>query len=438
MSGRDYYTADDTCEIVTCEPGYSLSNGQCITCPAGSVCNPDIGTKTCSELTNGQYTMSDAGISDPAYCYANCALPTNATSVSGRDYYTADDTCAIVTCEPGYSLSNDQCVTCPAGSYCDGTPGDDGDGTELCSDLGDGNWMYSAPGSTNANDCYRTCVQHEEVSCTLTPVEGTAYWANDCQYVITSATDNPAEIVDGVCVETACKNTFEMINGVCQLCNREHALSYKPDGNCIVETCADGFHPNVDQCEEDVRECTDQSPNATYAEQRWDAERGAFGVCMIKSCNGDYHLASNACIADDQLCHIDNGVGMRTWNASTNSWNPCTATSCVPGYTNDPAEKNNVAEQCSKCRNYFGANGEVAVSSYVSGCEIASCMYQGEKYNLENNECVLICDTVPCPIGNLANVNIPAAAYKDETGWMCWDAVTNKCVRTCTPGYTSW
>ena len=98
------------------------------------------------------------------------------------------------------------------------------------------------------------------------------------------------------------------------------------------------------------------------------------------------------------------------------------ATSCIPGYTNDPFEKNNASEQCSECRNKFGVLGEIAVSSYVNECEIASCMYQGEKYNLDNNECVPIC----------------AQPYSDETGSLRWNNATKKCERTCKPGYIAW
>ena len=407
-----------------CDPGMttetetSESADDCFTCPAGSVCNPN--AHTCSELTNGEYTQSDAGTTDVAYCYRQCAVVPNAQSMAGRDYYTADDTCEIVACEPGFALENGQCVTCPAGSYCGGEPGDDGQ--KLCSDLGDGTWMYSAPGSTRETDCYKICAEHMEGTCTLTPVEGTAYWPNDCQFTGTSATGNPAEVINGVCIETECRNIYEMIDGVCELCNRENALSYQPDGNCIVESCTIGYHPNVDQCEPDVHECTENAPNATYAEEKWDASRGVFGVCVIKSCDEGYHLSSNTCVANERVCDIENGVGLQTWNTVSKSWNECVATSCVPGYTNDPHEKNNASQQCSECRNKFSTLGEVAASSYVTGCEIASCMYQGEKYNLDNNECVPIC----------------ATSYSDETGSLRWNDRTKKCERNCNPGYISW
>ena len=430
MVGYAYYSPDRDLMRYSCATGQTTltqtsdNANACFTCPANSVCAPGQGEKTCAELTGGQYTKSDVGTTDAAYCYKDCTMAENAGEMSGRDYYTADDTCAIAKCAEGYALLNGQCTICPEGSYCDGTPGDDGDGAKSCSDLGDGSWMYSDNGSTKASDCYRTCVEHMEGTCKLTPATGKAYWPNDCQYTGTSASGNPAEVINGVCVETECNSHYEMVNGTCEPCNRENALSYKPDGNCIVESCVMGYHPNGDKCEEDIVDCTENAPNATLAEQKWDAAREAYGVCMIKSCEADYHVASNACVANEQVCDIPNGVGTKTWNTVTKTWNPCIATSCVPGYTNDPSEKNNASEQCSECRNKFSVLGEVAVSSYSTGCEIASCMYQGEKYNLDNNECVPIC----------------TEGYSDETGYLHWNDRTKKCERNCytDQGYMSW
>ena len=78
------------------------------------------------------------------------------------------------------------------------------------------------------------------------------------------------------------------------------------------------------------------------------------------------------------------------------------------------------------CDNYFDAkyldNGDTAVSSYVRGCEIASCMYQGEKYALEGGECVPICQDTTDEFGNRKR----------------WNASTKKCEFTCKPGYVPW
>ena len=230
---------------------------------------------------------------------------------------------------------------------------------------------------------------------------------------------NPCEIVDGVCTETSCNYNYEMDNGICKPCAREHAISYKQGGNCVVESCANGYHPNGQQCEGDVVECS--APNAVAAKQTWDANKNAFGACMITECEEGYHLGTNTCQVDEQVCELEHGVGVREWNHKTNTWGECIATKCEPGYTNDPSLTNELWKQCGRCNNMYSANGELAVSSYVQGCEIAACLYQGELYALENNECRLICDT-----------------YSDETGSRRWNASRKKCERTCEPGYTSW
>ena len=51
----------------------------------------------------------------------------------------------------------------------------------------------------------------------------------------------------------------------------------------------------------------------------------------------------------------------------------------------------------------------------------SSCLYQGELYALENNECRLICDE-----------------YSDETGRRYWNEHTKKCEHDCETGYMNW
>ena len=51
----------------------------------------------------------------------------------------------------------------------------------------------------------------------------------------------------------------------------------------------------------------------------------------------------------------------------------------------------------------------------------ASKIYQGEKYILENNECVPICESA-----------------QDETGRREWDENSKRCVHTCNDGWIAW
>jgi hypothetical protein len=137
----------------------------------------------------------------------------------------------------------------------------------------------------------------------------------------------------------------------------------------------------------------------------------AYGSCQIQECIDGYHISSNACVLDEQFCAVPNGRGEREWNG--NAWGPCQVTLCDPGFEN-------TGTACSECANRR-VNGEIAVSSYATECEIATCMYHGQKYILENNECRPICEDAT-----------------DETGTKHWDNVAKKCVRTCNPGYKMW
>jgi hypothetical protein len=140
---------------------------------------------------------------------------------------------------------------------------------------------------------------------------------------------------------------------------------------------------------------------------------------MVTQCAENLHIEANACVPDVQSCEIAHGIGEKVYNHDLNKWNDCIATSCQPGYTTNPMLTNEAWEQCGQCNNMYGANGERVVSSYLSDCKIATCMYQGEKYILENNECRLICDK-----------------YSDETGSRYWNG--SKCVHDCKPGFLAW
>lgn len=208
-----------------------------------------------------------------------------------------------------------------------------------------------------------------------------------------------------------------MVDGVCYLCERFGALEYENHGNCLVKTCVDGMHPNGQQCEINVMECT--MPNALGAQQEWNPIKNAFGPCTITECDAGFHIESNHCVPDEQPCELSHGIGVHEWDYTNNKWGECVAVSCDPGYSNDPSETNEPSAQCGRCKNMFSKDGELAVSSYAQGCEIASCMYQGEIYALEGGECVPICET-----------------RSDETGSQYRSG--GSCIRTCSEGYTAW
>ncbi len=416
---RECKSADiDGADTVTGTLSYGGAN-QCVA--TSCLDNAYLDGKTCKACP-AAYPNANAGATDADACYRQCEIADVPMSdvVTGTITSGGVNNCAATSCKPGSYLSDGECITCPAGKTCTGGT----DAPQSCPE----SHPYSAAGSNNEAACYQKCETHAIEGGTAIANEPSANYPKVCTFTGKSDSGNPCEIVNEVCIETSCNSDFELIGGRCRPCDRDNALGYLDNGNCLIASCITGFHPTPDgkECAENVRECKlSADTHAVRAEQTWNFTQRVFDKCIILECEDGYHLASNACVLDEQACTVENGVGIHEWNHATNTWGECIATKCDPGYTNDKALTNERSKQCGQCKNKFSVLGEVAVSSYIPGvdCEIASCLYQGELYNLDNNECVPICD-----------IN----GYSDETGTMKWDPSRKKCVRTCKEGYISW
>ncbi len=206
----------------------------------------------------------------------------------------------------------------------------------------------------------------------------------------------------------------------CIICESD---SYCDGGTFIIQQKSQGIKlcpygqkspagsTNISQCYADAQECFIE--HATMAHRHWDYDKNAYGKCIAEECEAEYHLEANACVSDKQPCSTQNGTGIKIWNSTTLQYGNCTETECKPGYTIS-------SEQCVPCDNMYVDN-EIAVSTYSNECEIATCMYQGEKYILDNNECVPICETVT-----------------DKSGSRHWDKNSKRCVHECNAGWTKW
>ena len=167
--------------------------------------------------------------------------------------------------------------------------------------------------------------------------------------------------------------------------SRENYIKSLISNESQVIKCIAGMRPDGDICVPGSEEC--KITNALVAEMVWDETSGDYGKCIVKECVSGYHIASNQCVPDTRTCDVENGSGFQEWNYDTNTWNECIVTSCEPGYTNDRFESDTPNKPCGRCRNAYDKEGNIAVSTYVRECEIGACMYQGELYALENNEC---------------------------------------------------
>lgn len=366
-------TSIEQCTPVLCDDGQYLNNITCENCPDG-------------------YPHSDPNATSQYQCYDNCTTPcvnptncpvANATCTyganpnSGHLYYGAStcDAAALVcpvdefTCISGYGLNStgDGCVLCPAGTYSI---------NGVCEPCPDG--YISGAGATACEPCPAGTISNT-AGTACEPCPENTYWNN------------------GTCLP--CPPGYTSVPGSTSI------------NDCILSECPDGQHVDHGACYDDVIGCT--APHASNATRTWNPILRAYDSCQIIECISGYHIASNACVLDDQSCAVPNGRGEREWNASQSQWGACIVTECNPGFEI-------IGNECRECANRR-VNGEIAVSSYASECEIATCMYQGQKYALEGNECYPICEN-----------------DFDETGTKHWDENTKRCVRTCNPGYKMW
>ena len=305
---------------------------------------------------------------------------------------------AGTACEPcpeGQYSVNGICTPCPDGTQ----PNAAGDGCEPCpeGEYGLGGICNPCPAGTQPNSTGTECV----------PCPDGQYSVNG---ICMPCPDGYQPNAAGDGCEPCPAGTYG-VNGTCEPC--PPGYSSNPGATsidqCFVSECPSGQHLEHGECKDDIIECG--APHAAYATRTWNPTMMAYGSCQIQECIDGYHISSNACVLDEQFCAVPNGRGERVWNGTV--WGECEITQCDPGFEN-------TGTACSECANRR-VNGEIAVSSYAAECEIATCMYHGQKYILENNECRPICEDAT-----------------DETGTKHWDNVAKRCVRTCNPGYKMW
>ena len=425
-------------------PEYTVANQDhtaCVSCPAGSVSV----NGACEQCTAGHYQSGN----DCPICPGNTiAANPGATSCTECPEYTVanQDHTACVSCPAGSVSVNGACEQCTAGHY------QSGNDCPICP----GNTIAANPGATSCTECPEyTLANAEHTQCLYCPTgsilvngvceqctAGHYQSGNDCPICPgNTIAPNPGAASCTECPEytvanqdhTACASCPAgsiLVNGVCEQCA---AGTYQSGNSCVQcpagktsyagatsindcfidpGTCAPDEHVEQGECVSNTKECT--VPHATSAKREWNASIGTYGPCVVETCDeaNGYRVSGNACVKDS--CVVEHGSAETEWNVADNRWE-CIVTKCDPGYERSADDKS-----CVECYNRR-VDGEIAVSSYVSECEIAACMYQGQKYTLDGNECRLICEE-----------------KTDETGSMIWDNIRKQCVRTCNKGYKMW
>ncbi len=379
----NYGAQDTTCKFnVTCQSGFQPSGSgtatpscteippETTTCSAGQYLPANTMTcQTCpanSWCAGGTYQINQSANQGITACGAG--LISDAGSSSSSACHTNTTTCTAGQYLPANTLT---CTTCVAGNYCTGGTFSQSNSIQgLAACPYDGN---SAAQSTSSAGCYKACSStgmNIPNSTSITPVTDKVYWTSNAY--------------------PACAFTIACSTGY-------HLESSSTSSACVLDEVVCNTDPNA----------------------------SAFNAnCEPTKCKFGYHLENKQCISNRMPCPITNGTGVKEWmsdNISGGKWTQCTADSCEAGYTSDRSLTNE-KKPCGICRNMRNASGEIVVSSWKNtNCEISTCMYQGERYRLSNNECIPICDT-----------------NEDDTGTMRWDSISKKCERTCKPGFTSW
>ncbi len=419
-----------------CDTGYKASNNYstsptCIwgggTCPENYHCDPD--PVACPD--GGLSNAGDSAITQCYKLYDDYAGFQNGTASAICYYQTATekyDYCQIrtvKTCKDGYWYQKPTAPDQPkCGAVQDGYWSADGALTQTaCPRYTSGGAVHSEQNANAVQNCYKTDIvytaTHGGGTQTCDYDTTTSDYTANCRNKVITSCDAGYWLADSSAPTPDC---HAVGSGYYSTNNTERAQC-KSDGMTLTDTSASSADCYMDDLACDI---TNGSGTQTCNyDARGDAYTARCTTCTLMYCDEDkgFYQIGNTCIYGQQLCSVEHGTGIKEWDDTTGKWGDCEATSCDAGYTNDPGLSRDATQLCGECKNKYDDDGNQAVSSYVRECEIASCIYQGEMYNLENNECQPICSI---------------DGYSDETGFLKWNASSKKCDRTCNVGYTAW
>lgn len=158
------------------------------------------------------------------------------------------------------------------------------------------------------------------------------------------------------------------------------------------------------------------SPGDFCLISRGIGKRNADLVCVVESCNSQYHQEGQGCVSDQRSCSIQSGFGVQAWNGT--GWGPCQVSQCPAGRH---IESGNCVPSERSCSVTGGAGSQVWTGSGWTSCEVSSCV---SGYRLEGNTCVAATENQVCLVNGV----------KGTQGFV--SGVWNSC-RTCTDAYTS-
>ncbi len=304
------------CTITNCEVGYHLSNGSCV-----------LNSDTSCAATNSSSVQ-------------NCKTYNNATSG-----VCTNGTCTATSCKEGYHLNQGTCEADSA-TKC-------GSGKVNCTTLPGWNGGTCTKGVCVANSCKKDyCLNKNTYTC----VDGTSN-ANTCgsQKDCTKCGGNQS-CVNAVCTTTSCNATTCFYQGTtcsntnthcgkncinCTTAGNASAGSCNSKGECVIESCAKGYHKTSSgTCAENTDTAcgSPKTANVVNCNTSGNAASGVCtvsGTCLILSCKPGYHLSGKTCVQDSvDACGsaATKCSSLAGWKGGNCTSGKCVASSCTADY----------------------------------------------------------------------------------------------------------
>ncbi|WP_415061165.1 hypothetical protein [Bdellovibrio sp.] len=161
---------------------------------------------------------------------------------------------------------------------------------------------------------------------------------------------------------------------------------------------------------DNVRTCSAAFSAST--EQVWQGpDLSTWGPCTVLTCEANYTLTSNTCVANTRSClpmPVGGKIGTQTWDSrnTDKTWGLCTLTSCLPNYTLSGASAGNSCDADTRsCPSQDLTVHAIAGDQTWNGvdwgvCKATNCEYP---YKPQNFVCVSA-DIVPTLTGFFVDV----------------------------------
>jgi hypothetical protein len=318
--------------VTTCKEGFSVVNNSCVIANITQSCsaNGGTGTQTSSDggvtfgacqlasCTDSKYEVSTDKLACQAIsCTTSNANITQAATVAG----TLVSGCTVATCNSGYSVVGNSCVTSNLSKACSANGGT---GTQTSSD---GGVTFGSCQLASCSDS-KYAVSTDKLSCQA--ISCTTSNAN-----IANASSVSGTLVSG-CTVSACTSGYSVVGNSCttsavsKSCSANGGTGNQTSndggvtfGSCQLTSCTDSkYSVSTDKLSCEAISCTTSNANISQAAT---VSGTLVSGCTVSTCNSGYRKNGNICELNQDPCSladaIANGVNVSRSNSTVQGTN---------------------------------------------------------------------------------------------------------------------